>query len=149
MIERFLQKTEFASYEDFTQGFALKTPVSFNFAYDVMDELAGAKGNERALVWCDEKGAEANFTYADLKRLSDKNASAFKGGRYREGRFRSCSSSSGGLNSGRLSWPSIARRHRHPATHLITTKAIALPLRRRRHQDDRLRGRGRVHGPRG
>lgn len=44
MLERFVPKTEFSSYEDFASGFHVRVPESFNFAYDVMDVLAQEKG---------------------------------------------------------------------------------------------------------
>jgi acetyl-CoA synthetase len=55
----------------------VKIPENFNFAYHVMDELAKQKPGETAIVWCDELGAEAVFTYGDIKRLSDQAANVF------------------------------------------------------------------------
>lgn len=125
MIERFLDKTDFQSYEDFAAGFALKTPASFNFAYDVMDELARTSGNQRALVWCDEKGAEASFTYADIKRLSDKNAQAFRAAGITKGDPVMLV-----LKRRHEFWPALLALHKLgaiaiPATHLLTTKDIS------------------------
>ncbi|MDR1143082.1 MAG: AMP-binding protein, partial [Spirochaetaceae bacterium] len=73
-MKRFLPREDFTSYEDFYQNYTVNIPDNFNFAWDVMDELARTKPGDRALVWCDEKGAEASFTYGDLYRLSNQAA---------------------------------------------------------------------------
>ena len=64
LLSKYLPKMEFNSYEDFYANFSINIPENFNFAYDVLDVLAAESGNERALVWCDESGAEATFSYA-------------------------------------------------------------------------------------
>jgi len=122
MMERFLPKTNFASYEDFARNFTVNTPESFNFAWDVMDELARTQGDERALVWCDEQGAEAVFTYADLKRLSDATAAALVATGIRKGDPVMLV-----LKRRHEFWPCLLALHKIgaiaiPATHLLTTK---------------------------
>lgn len=77
MLEKFLDKTEFDSYEDFMQNFYIKVPKDFNFAYDVVDEWARIEPNKKALLWTNDEGAEHQFTFADIKRESDKTASFF------------------------------------------------------------------------
>lgn len=37
MIEKFLPRTGFDSYEDFKANYRLNVPGDFNFAYDVID----------------------------------------------------------------------------------------------------------------
>ncbi len=54
-------------------------PENFNFAYDVMDELARLYPDKRAMVWCNDKGEERFFTFADFKRYSDRAAVLFAG----------------------------------------------------------------------
>lgn len=49
-------------------------PPDFNFAYDVVDRIAMAEPDRRALQWCSVTGAERMFTFGDIKRLSDKTA---------------------------------------------------------------------------
>ena len=49
-------------------------PDNFNFGYDIVDDIAVNDPNRRAMVWCDDKGNERTFTFADIKRLSDKTA---------------------------------------------------------------------------
>ena len=67
-------KADFASYEDFQQNFKITVPERFNFAYDVLDELAGEKPDKTALYWTNDQGVKRVFSFADMKRLSDKAA---------------------------------------------------------------------------
>ena len=55
-------------------GYRLKWPENFNFGYDVVDDIAVNDPNRRAMVWCNPNGEERIFTFADMKRLSDKTA---------------------------------------------------------------------------
>ena len=124
LLQKYLSKIEFNSYEDFYHNFSVTIPENFNFAYDVIDVLAAEKGGERALVWCDEKGAEAVFTYAAMKELSDKAANVLR---------------EAGIGKGDPVmlilkrrweyWPVLLALHKLgaiaiPATHLLTTKDI-------------------------
>ncbi len=52
----------------------IEVPPDFNFAYDVLDRIALAEPDRRALQWCSVTGAERTFTFGDIKRLSDKTA---------------------------------------------------------------------------
>jgi acyl-coenzyme A synthetase/AMP-(fatty) acid ligase len=54
--------------------FRWQVPESFNFGADVVDALA-ADEERLALIWCDEAGAEARFTFADISRASNRLAS--------------------------------------------------------------------------
>jgi acetyl-CoA synthetase len=129
LLGRFLDRRDFSSYEDFIDNyyncFSPNVPENFNFAYDVMDELARAKAGDAAMVWCDEAGAEASFSYADMKRLSDKAANVLL---------------AAGIGRGDPVMLILKRRHEYwpvllalhklgavgiPATHLLTAKDIA------------------------
>ena len=79
MLERFLAKTEFSSYEDFAANYRVTVPQRFNFAWDVVDELARTDPRRTAIVWCDEKGAEATFSFGDMAEMSSRAASFFLG----------------------------------------------------------------------
>ena len=57
--------------------FEITCADNFNFGYDVIDEIARLDPNHRAMIWCDDAGTEKVFTFADLKRLSDKAANMF------------------------------------------------------------------------
>lgn len=122
ILERYLEKTEFTSYEDFVTNFSLRIPENFNFAYDVMDELARRSPDLPALVWCDEAGAEAVFTYGQLKELTDRTANVLRHGGIRKGDPVMLI-----LKRRYEFWPTLLALHKLgaiaiPATHLITTK---------------------------
>lgn len=78
MLSKYLEKTEFSSYEDFKVNYKVKTPENFNFGFDIVDGWAEKKGDNRALLWCNDRGEEKCFTFADMKRLSDRAANFFK-----------------------------------------------------------------------
>jgi acetyl-CoA synthetase len=78
MLQKYLERVDFSSYEDFRNGFKIKVPASFNFAYDVVDEIAKNEPERRAVVWCDENGNEAFFNFRDLKEQSDKAANLLR-----------------------------------------------------------------------
>lgn len=56
---------------------SLHYPDNFNFAYDVVDEMARLAPRQRGLVWCNMEGEEAVFTFADLSRRSSQAANVF------------------------------------------------------------------------
>ncbi len=78
MLERFLPRTEFESYEDFKSNYKVNYPENFNFAFDIVDGWAEEKGDNRALLWCNDHGEEKVFTYKDMSLLSAKAANYFK-----------------------------------------------------------------------
>ena len=78
MWEQYVTGTRFESYEDFAANFRVKVPDHFNFGYDVVDAWAEHEPQKIALVWCDDKGASANYTFAEMKRYSDKAANFFR-----------------------------------------------------------------------
>ena len=57
--------------------YRLKWPENFNFGYDVVDDIAANEPDKRAMIWCNPKGEERIYTFADMKRLSDKTANYF------------------------------------------------------------------------
>lgn len=77
MLEKFVSN-HFDSYEDFRENLKIKTPPNFNFAYDVVDAWAKKAPDKIALVWSDDQGRSAKFTYAELKQYSDKAANFFQ-----------------------------------------------------------------------
>lgn len=124
LLERYLAKTRFDSYEDFSAHFRIQVPERFNFGYDVVDELARRAPDKPALVWCDDKGASASFTFSQMKYYSDKTANYLR---------------SLGVKKGDPVMLMLKRRYEFwfacvalhklgavciPATHLLTTKDI-------------------------
>lgn len=77
LFNKFVNKSDFDSYEDFYENFNINIPDNFNFAYDVVDEYARLCPEKKAMVWCDEKGSEATFTFGEMKYYSDKAANFF------------------------------------------------------------------------
>ncbi len=54
-------RTDFTSCEDFFENFKINVPENFNFAYDVIDELAKTSPDKDALVWCNDEGEGENL----------------------------------------------------------------------------------------
>ena len=59
------------------QTYSVHYPETFNFAYDIVDDIAENDPDRRAMVWCNPEGEEHVFTFADMKRWSDKTANMF------------------------------------------------------------------------
>jgi acetyl-CoA synthetase len=85
MLEKFLPRMEFESYEDFKANYKVNLPDCFNFAYDVMDAWASAAPDKTALVWCDDNDEERIFSFKEIKHLSDKAANLFAANGIRKG----------------------------------------------------------------
>ncbi len=77
MIEKFLTKTEFSSYEDFMQNYHVNVPEDFNFGYDVVDVYAKEQPNKEAILWTNDRGDVRHMNYREFKEHSDKAASYF------------------------------------------------------------------------
>ncbi|MDR2388833.1 MAG: AMP-binding protein [Tannerellaceae bacterium] len=78
MLEKFVSKTSFESQEDFIKNFKVNVPNNFNFGYDVVDEWAATHPDKKALCWTNDRGEHIDFTFAELKRDSDRTASYFQ-----------------------------------------------------------------------
>ena len=70
--------------------FELTPPQNFNFAYDVIDEIARLEPQKRALVWCNDKGQERIFTYSDFSELSNRTANMFLANGVKKGDMVMC-----------------------------------------------------------
>ena len=125
MLEQFLSQTQFSSYEEMISKFRITVPERFNFAWDVVDVIAGKEPDRRALVWCDETGHEAVFNFGQMAELSMRAATFFL---------------SLGIGRGDPVMLVLKRRYEYwfcllglhrigaiaiPATHLLTKKDIA------------------------
>jgi len=124
LLDKYLPGTEFESYEDFYKNYTVKIPENFNFAFDVVDVLAREKPDERALQWCDEKGAQASFTFAEIKNLTNKAANVLDKAGIKKGDPVMVI-----LKRRWEYWPILLALHKLgavaiPATHLLTTKDI-------------------------
>ena len=124
MLDKYLSHIDYNSYQEFFDTFEIRIPEHFNFAFDVVDEIALKTPEKIAMVWCDDKGGEATFTFGQMKRFSDKAANFFR---------------SIGIRKGDPVMLILKRRYEYwfctlalnkigaitiPATHLLSTKDI-------------------------
>ena len=78
MLENYLPRTEFESYEDFIKNYTVNIPEDFNFGFDIIDGWAARDKNKLALMWYDDHGEERRYTYDDLSALSNRAANYYK-----------------------------------------------------------------------
>ena len=124
MLEKFLKQTKFSSQEDFIKNFRINVPENFNFGYDVVDEWARIAPEKKALCWTNEQDHHIDFTFADIKRESDKTAAFFLSLGIKRGDMVMLI-----LKRRYEFWFSIIALHKIgavciPATHLLTEKDI-------------------------
>lgn len=77
ILNQFVKNTNFSSYEDFCENFRVDVPNNFNFSFDVVDEIARQAPEKTAMVWCNDKGDERIFTFADMSAYSNRAANFF------------------------------------------------------------------------
>ncbi|MDR1754120.1 MAG: AMP-binding protein [Eubacterium sp.] len=85
MIEKYLEKTEFKSYEDFIENYRVKVPENFNFGFDIVDGWANIEPKKKALVWCDDHEGKEDFTFSDISRKSNQIANLLCGAGIKKG----------------------------------------------------------------
>lgn len=78
LLDKYLPRIEFDSYEDFKQNYRVNVPETFNFGFDIVDEWAKQEPEKKALVWCDDDGNERTFTFTEISRLSNQTANYFQ-----------------------------------------------------------------------
>ncbi len=78
LLDRYLPRIEFDSYEDFKENYKVNVPENFNFGFDIVDEWARLEPDKTALVWCNDHGEEKKFTFSDISKLSNQAANYFK-----------------------------------------------------------------------
>jgi len=74
LLNKYVPRTEFESYEDFKKNYTVNVPEGFNFAYDIIDEWAKLDPKKPALVWRDDFGNEERYTFRDLMLMSNRAA---------------------------------------------------------------------------
>jgi acetyl-CoA synthetase len=77
ILSRYCPRVDFDSYEDFFANYRCNVPEDFNFAWDVVDQWARIQPDKLALLWTGDSGAMQSYSFADMKRLSDKAANVF------------------------------------------------------------------------
>ena len=68
LLDKYLPRIEFDSYEDFKENYRVNIPDDFNFGFDIVDEWAKQEPEKKALVWCNDHGEEKTFTFTDISR---------------------------------------------------------------------------------
>jgi acetyl-CoA synthetase len=124
LLEKYVSRSEFGSYEDFKENFRIVIPDNFNFAYDVVDVYAGEQPDKKALIWCDDNGDEKIFSFSDLAHYSNRTANILKKYGIRKGDSVMLM-----LKSRYEFWFFLLALHRIgaiavPATHMLTKKDI-------------------------
>jgi acetyl-CoA synthetase len=124
LLDRFVKNNDYSSYEDFMENFSVKVPLNFNFAFDVVDEIAKQTPDKLAMVWCDDKGSERYLTFGNIKLYSDKAANFFLSAGIKKGDMVMLI-----LKRRFEFWHSILALHKIgavaiPATHLLSEKDI-------------------------
>ncbi|MGA1794775.1 MAG: AMP-binding protein [bacterium] len=66
-------------YEALKKNYTINYPEHFNFAFDVIDELAEKSRNKLALIWTNEDGDNRKITFWELKIYSNKIANFLQG----------------------------------------------------------------------
>ncbi|MFI3228586.1 MAG: AMP-binding protein [Bacillota bacterium] len=87
LLSKYLNKVDFANFEDFSKNVQIKHVDTFNFAYDVVDEYARICPDKRALVWCNNHGEEKIMTFGELSKLSNQAANMLKAKGFKKGDF--------------------------------------------------------------
>ncbi len=124
LLNKFVPKIEFKSYNEFKENFIIKVPENFNFAYDVVDEYAIQYPDKIAIVWCNDYDEEKILTFKELKDYSDKTANFFLESGIKKGDRVMLT-----LKSRYEFWFCILALHKIgaitiPATHMLKTKDI-------------------------
>ena len=78
LLDRYLPRIEFDSYEDFKTNYRVNVPEHFNFGFDIVDEWAKQEPEKKALVWCDDDGNAHTFTFTDISERSNQVAHYFE-----------------------------------------------------------------------
>ncbi|MDR1157405.1 MAG: AMP-binding protein [Oscillospiraceae bacterium] len=115
-------RDDFATLDDLQRHYRLTYPDDFNFAYDCLDVMAAETPDARAMLWVSKDGAERAFTFADIKRLTDKTANWLQSVGVRRGDMVMLV-----LKRGHQFWYTLLALHKLgavavPATHLLTPK---------------------------
>lgn len=66
--------TETYAEDGTLETYSVHCDPNFNFAYDVVDDIATNDPDRRAMIWVNPEGEEHVFTFADMKAWSDKTA---------------------------------------------------------------------------
>lgn len=116
--------TESFDKDGVLKEFDINCPDDYNFAFDIVDKIADEQPDRRALVWCNVAGEKKEFTYGELKDLSNRAANLFSQYGIKKGDMVMLI-----LKRHYQFWISILALHKIgaiaiPATNLLTVKDI-------------------------
>ncbi|MCL2096899.1 MAG: AMP-binding protein [Oscillospiraceae bacterium] len=82
-------RDDYKSYDDAVKNFKITYPEDFNFAYDVLDELAKTQPDNLCMLWLsnDKDNEEKRISFAEMSRQSNKAANYFKSLGIKKGDF--------------------------------------------------------------
>jgi acetyl-CoA synthetase len=122
MYEKYIGKNRdgFKSYNDLVSNYKITWNDDFNFAYDVLDELAKNQPDNLCMLWISNEGEEKRISFSEMSRYSNKAANYFKSLGIRKGDFVMLV-----LKRSYLVWYCIMALHKIgavavQATHLLT-----------------------------
>lgn len=78
LLDRYLPRIEFDSYEDFRDNYRVNVPDNFNFGWDIVDEWAKQEPEKKALLWLSHEKEERTFTFTDISKLSNQTCHYFQ-----------------------------------------------------------------------
>jgi len=89
MYEKYTGKNrdDFTSYEDVMKNFKITYPENFNFAYDVLDELAKNQPDHLCMLWISNEFEEKRISFSDMAYWTNKTANYFKSLGIKKGDF--------------------------------------------------------------
>lgn len=76
ILEKYV-KIDYKDQEDFEKNYKINIPENFNFTFDCIDELARTQPDKVGMVWCNDEGDEAQFTFMDIERQTNAAARYF------------------------------------------------------------------------
>jgi acyl-coenzyme A synthetase/AMP-(fatty) acid ligase len=72
-----VKRSEMVDYEATRRDFSWDLPATFNFGGDVVDHWA-ENPDRPALIWCDHRGNERRFSFAEIRDLSNRFANLLR-----------------------------------------------------------------------
>ncbi len=125
LLEKYVSRVDFESYQDFADNFRINVPENFNFAYDVVDYYAENAPDKVALVWCDDLGNDKIVTFTQMRDYSNRMANILVDNGIKKG---DCILMT--LKGRYEFWYCLVAMHRIgaiavPATHMLTAKDFA------------------------
>ncbi len=109
--------------------FKLKYPDNYNFGYDIVDDIAVNDPDRVAMIWDSCSGEEHKFTFAEMKRMSDKTANCLASHGIGKGDFVMVI-----LKTKYQFWYTMVALHKLgavavPATHMLTKHDVEYRVR--------------------